>query len=276
MEERVMRAHGVIDDAIAKYDIKQVYALFSGGHDSLTTTHVTAQHPLFKGVLHIDTGIGIPQTKQYVIDTCEQQGWPLFIYKSAWDYVQLVTKFGFPGPDLHSVMYRMLKERALDKFMQDKKTERLENIGLVNGARSQESKRRMGHLEPHHKQSSKIWISAIHDWSALDCSDYIAKQGLKRNPVKDKLHISGECLCGSFADPMERREIAFWFPEIDELLSKYEQVVQLVSGSGINPIPQQQCRWGWHDGIPAEQGELFPLCHFCYAGREDRAMPGKE
>ena len=34
-----------------------VYALFSGGHDSLCSTFIASRHPLFQGVVHLNTGI---------------------------------------------------------------------------------------------------------------------------------------------------------------------------------------------------------------------------
>lgn len=267
----VSSAHAVIDEALEAYKPSKVFALFSGGHDSLTVTHITAQHPRFDGVIHVNTGIGVPDTNQFVRDTCQEHGWPLHELRSAWDYLQLVVKYGFPGPDAHGYMYRYLKERPLMRFIGQQKQSHKDCIVLVGGMRSQESIRRMGHVEPMHKAGAAIWVSPIHDWTALDVTDYVASNGLKRNRVKDNLHLSGECLCGAFADKTERREIQFWYPEVDAKLSAYERVVQAARDSGLVDIPQKHCQWGWGSGMPAEQTDFLPMCYQCHAGREEAA-----
>ena len=51
-------ALAVIDAAVREYRPSHLFALFSGGHDSLTATAITAQHPRFTAAVHINTGIG--------------------------------------------------------------------------------------------------------------------------------------------------------------------------------------------------------------------------
>ena len=43
-----MTPYEVIDQAVAEHKPSHVFALFSGGHDSLTSTHIAAQHPSFR------------------------------------------------------------------------------------------------------------------------------------------------------------------------------------------------------------------------------------
>jgi len=76
----------------------QDYALFSGGHDSLVNTHYCMENGLADCVVHIDTGIGIPQTKEYVIDRCREHEWPLVIITSDFNYEEIVLENKFPGP----------------------------------------------------------------------------------------------------------------------------------------------------------------------------------
>lgn len=272
-------AHAVIDAALAQYAPSQVFALFSGGHDSLSVTHVTAQHPAFSGVIHVNTGIGIPETNQFVRDTCAAQGWPLHELHPTWAYAQLVVRYGFPGAASHGFMYRYLKERPLMAFVQKQKRRLVSKSGkatrpdpkdrimLVGGMRSQESVRRMGHVEPVHQDGAVVWVSPIHDWSAHEVGAYVDAAGLPRNPVKDTLHISGECLCGSFADENEERDLQFWYPATHAELLKYRELVHLASTLRGNPIPAVRCRWGWDGSRSLDQQELFPMCHYCTAGR---------
>jgi 3'-phosphoadenosine 5'-phosphosulfate sulfotransferase (PAPS reductase)/FAD synthetase len=285
IESKVASAHRVIDDAIAQYNPRKVFALFSGGHDSASTTHVVAQHPAFSGVIHINTGISVPESNEYVREICAEYGWPLYELRAGVDggssYLQLVVQDGFPGAGVHSIFYRELKEKPLEAFLAkvrkgipDEPTKsgkgRLpKRIALCGGTRSQESVRRMGNVEVCHVRGANVWLAPIHDWTALDTTDYMAAVGMRRNPVKDRLHISGECLCGCFADALERREIEFWYPEVHEELQKYERVVEHVCALDLrgHGIKGQYRQWAWHDGVANEQQELFPLCHYCYAGR---------
>lgn len=271
-------AAGTLDTAIATYgNPRQVigpdapplrlFALFSGGHDSLVTTFLTSRHPAFAGVIHINTGIGIPQTRQFVRDTCAAFGWPLYELHPNITYPMLVVKAGFPGPAMHKRMYDNLKGKPLQAFISRIKTHRLENIGLASGIRHSESARRMGYNHRMSKEKSVIWINPIMDFSALDVGAGQSAFGLPRNPVKDALHISGECLCGAFAESNERRDLAFWYPAVAAEIEKLESLVRLAATLDGSRITPQQCRWGWGRGVPQEQTEMFPLCHHCRADR---------
>lgn len=83
--EKIEEASTILNLAIDKYQPTKIFALFSGGHDSLTAT-VMACGLLgeeLDAVVHIDTGIGIPETQQFVIDVCAQMGLPLLIYRAS-------------------------------------------------------------------------------------------------------------------------------------------------------------------------------------------------
>ena len=71
-----------IDEGVLEHYPSQLYALFSGGDDSLTATSVVARHASFSGCIHLDTGTGVPETRAFVEDTCRQQGWPLKVYSA--------------------------------------------------------------------------------------------------------------------------------------------------------------------------------------------------
>jgi 3'-phosphoadenosine 5'-phosphosulfate sulfotransferase (PAPS reductase)/FAD synthetase len=72
----------IIDKAADFYNLDAIYPLFSGGSDSLCATYIAAKHPLFKGFIHIDTGIGIPEVQDYVHETCDRFNWPLRICRA--------------------------------------------------------------------------------------------------------------------------------------------------------------------------------------------------
>lgn len=219
------RALAVLEGAIAGFDPSHVFAMFSGGHDSLTATAIAAEHPRFTAAVHIDTGIGIDETREFVRETCRAQGWPLLEYQPPVSYDDIVLEHGFPGPGAHRYAYVRLKERCVDALVREHKTGRRTKVVLVTGARSQESRRRMGHVEAVQVEveSVKVWVAPIHDWTKADCNALIDGRGLPRNPVVDAIHMSGECLCGSYANAMEERPlIGALYPAVERRIRDLE------------------------------------------------------
>lgn len=279
-----MKPLEIIDDAVKRHNPKFVIALFSGGHDSLTATHIASRHPAFSFAVHINTGIGIEKTRDFVRGTCENWGIELREYRAIDNrkadgtpdpqcYKEIVKEFGFPGPDQHSKMYIRLKQRALEMMLRDLPQKRTERVLLITGVRKQESQRRTSHVKPEQKWGSKYWIAPIWEFSKLSVNEYIADHALQRNPVVDLIHMSGECLCGAYArrETGERDELRQWFPaeakEIDEIES---EVVQ--------SFP-----WGWDEmppgwWMPYKNGQEFLegfapiLCTGCQLRHSNNGM----
>lgn len=228
-------AKQIIAEAIEQYNPVKVLLMFSGGHDSLTSTHYAAQYLRQIGVdftvYHGDTTIGIRETQDFVKQVCEKYGWDLAI-RSAPDghkYEDIVRQKGFPGPSAHRYMYIRLKERALLKYIthEVKSSSRAkENVLLITGIRKSESRIRMGYIHETQKDGSRVWCNPIFWWSEKQCEDYRAENNLPRNPVKDKICISGECLCGAFAAKEERAEIRACFPETEKELLRLEEIAR--------------------------------------------------
>ena len=107
----------IVAEALDRYKPIAIYAGFSGGNDSRAVVHWMMNNVLGCQALHINTGIGIEASRQYVRDTCKAQGWPLTEIRAkedcGEDYDANVLRHGFPGPDGHQFMYRRLKERAV-------------------------------------------------------------------------------------------------------------------------------------------------------------------
>jgi 3'-phosphoadenosine 5'-phosphosulfate sulfotransferase (PAPS reductase)/FAD synthetase len=259
--ERLNEALAILDEAVQLHRPTHLFGLFSGGHDSLCATHVASQHPLFNGAVHINTGIGVDATNQFVVDTCRREGWALKQYLPPVAFDDIVLKHGFPGPGGHFFMYIRLKERCLRQLVRDHKRDRNDRIMLVSGVRIEESARRMGHDETVYREGAKVWVAPILNWSSDDKNDYIEAQGLPRNPVVGALCMSGECLCGAFARPDEMVEIETFYPETARRIRDLEARAREV---GVH------ARWGTRPPRePKEERQLsLPLCHSCQARRE--------
>jgi 3'-phosphoadenosine 5'-phosphosulfate sulfotransferase (PAPS reductase)/FAD synthetase len=202
------------------------FALFSGGHDSLCATHVAMTNGYAQEIVHVNTGIGIEATREFVRETCAEHGWPLNELSPPVSYDDLVLEHGFPGPAGHQFMYRRLKERCLAQFARERKVGRgADALVYCTGVRKQESARRARGQQQEWERAPKLgwtWRAVILEWSKAECNRYIEEHGLRRNPVVDLLHMSGECLCGAFARPGEIEEIRAWFPETAERISQLE------------------------------------------------------
>lgn len=244
----------------------RTFALFSGGHDSLCSTVLASRMDGFEGVLHINTGIGIEETRQFVRSTCAERGWPLTeLHAPEGEYERLVlTRGGFPyGVQSHHSMLYYLKQRPLAAWMREQPGE----VALVTGIRKDESVRRFGSgiSVPERRDGRKTWLSPILDWTAVEVSRFINAEWLRRNTVVDLLHRSGECLCGALAKEAEIHEIARWYPEAAERIQKLERecerrgiVASVWAGRTARRISPDQ-------GSLFPKSEYAPLCSSCEA-----------
>lgn len=246
-----------LDQAISDHNPDHVIALVSGGHDSVAMLHYVLDRIDF--VCHINTGIGIPQTREHVKSVCTEWGVELKTYAAFENtnkdglpdpqvYEDIVRKYGFPGPGSHRFMYARLKERPLRVMMREHPGVKL----LVTGVRSAESQRRMGNVKPIQVESkNRIWVAPCHDWTSDDQAEYMDAHRIPKNPVKECLGMSGECLCGAFAKPGELDRIRQHFPDVADRIEQIEnQVINVDRHFG----------WGWEDKPPASYpGPFDPL-----------------
>lgn len=263
-----------LDSAIRIHKPIAVFGLFSGGHDSFSACYVASRHPAFTAAVHINTGIGVAATRDYVRQTCRDRGWKLLEYSAAENtgrggkpdpqiYREMVIRDGFPGPHGHGMMYFRLKERQLLRLQREfgassgRKEYAYKRRGVltgkirpavppsrvmyVSGCRSQESDRRMGNTEEVQLDGARIWCAPIHDWSKLDTTNLLEHVNQPRNPVVDLIHKSGECLCGAFAKKGELQELALWDitrPAYDEIMALEAEVVP-IHGRGWGERPMR-------------------------------------
>src|SRR3990167_10391647 len=99
----------------------KLWCLLSGGKDSVTTAHVLASQDRLAGCVFIDTGISTPDIQPFVRDLCQDQGWPLKVYRTPVEYEDMVMKFGFPAQAQHNMTMFLLKGRALRLFHKNDK-----------------------------------------------------------------------------------------------------------------------------------------------------------
>ncbi len=304
MSDMEVQALEILNRGVEAHGVSKVFALCSSGNDSLACTAIASKHPLFAGVVHIDTGIKVIdagyRAEDHVRQICQEQGWKLLVYRALentkadgtpdpQDYVKIVTEgyhgrgfpeAGFPGPALHQMMYTRLKERAISRLMREHDDGA--PVALVTGVRMHESARRMMNLKrlgEIQKEGNRVWINPILHFQSEDCKAVMQRYGLRQNPVRDLICMSGECLCGAFAKPNELKIIEACLPETGKMLRGIEAQVKALG------YP-----WGWDEEPPewwtafANRETLYEeftdveqhLCTTCIAKHEEHLELVKE
>ncbi|MEV0759608.1 phosphoadenosine phosphosulfate reductase family protein [Nocardia sp. NPDC050435] len=259
------QANTIVASALAEHlgthRLMAVCSLFSGGADSTALTHMFRDRVTH--AIHCNTTIGIEETRQFVRATCADWGIPLMEEFPPQSFRELVIERGFPGPAMHWKMYQRLKERGLRqarrKLVNDGRHER---VLFLAGRRRQESQRR-NMIPLHERIYSVIWASPLANWTSLDLNTYRQMHpDVPTNPVSQLLHMSGECLCGSFAKPNELDEIRTWYPHV---AAEIDALAAEVTAAG-HPPPLNQ--WGHGQGRRRQRSGA--LCSSCEASFDNQ------
>lgn len=251
----------IVRAALSAFAPAYTFVCMSGGDDSLVTTHwmMGNIHPC--NVFHINTGIGIEATREFVRSTCAGQGWPLTEIRAkedcGQDYDELVLEHGFPGPGMHYKMFQRLKERCVRELSRRLKQKMPDKIMIATGIRMDESARRAGYkYSVIDIVGSVIWVNPFYYRSKQWFMDYIAEHALPRNPVSKMLGMSGECLCGAYAHKGEKAAIKLVCPKTH---ARIESLEKAVAERGFS--------WGWEDAPPkkgkGKPDSFMPMCVGC-------------
>ncbi|MFB4275787.1 phosphoadenosine phosphosulfate reductase family protein [Nonomuraea sp. MTCD27] len=285
LDEAIARSHEIIAEALDRYPIIARQALFSGGNDSSVLLHLvrgyldTSEND---AVLHVNTGIGIDETREHVRDVVSNYGLPLHELHPRDSYDDLVLGrvlartgpnigrpvwIGLPGPggDSHKVMYRRLKDEPLQRnraaIVGNKG--RSQKVLYLAGMRWDESDRRMRNAEEIDPDGGIIWCSPIVHFTNAQMAEYRTRFNLPRNPVSEHLHMSGECLCGCFSKEGELEEIEFFYPKAAYRIRSLEKRVE---AAGI-----AACKWGKRPPGAVDSAEpAGRLCRKCVPQRSDQ------
>jgi 3'-phosphoadenosine 5'-phosphosulfate sulfotransferase (PAPS reductase)/FAD synthetase len=253
LDALLAESHRILDAAIDELIVKRgrdylgTALLFSGGNDSTTLAH--AFRDRVDLAIHANTGIGIEETREFVRATCAAWGLPLWERRAPVSYLDLVVERGFPGPGQHFKMYQRLKERAILSVRADlvpASRSRRDAVIYLAGRRKDESARR-SNVPLWEREGSIVWVSPFAYWTKLDLNTYRARAGdVPVNRASELIHMSGECLCGSFAKRGELDEIAAWFPATAAEIRALEEVVHAgCRECNGGHVPHERARWGW-------------------------------
>lgn len=230
-----------------------VYALVSGGKDSLTTAQVLHEAGKLAGCVALDTGLSTPDWRPFVEKVCAERGWPLEFYStSPTAYDDFVLRYGFPGPSKHSWVMRVLKGRAIRAFRNARP-----GAILASGVRADESVKRAASTRPVGQWEGVPILAPIYDWTTDETWAFFRDRGFERAPGYSTLQISGDCLCGAYAREGEPEAVAFHYPEV---WKRFQAL-----GDAIKDKHPTRCTWGcgWKNKAKPKGKDEAMVCVEC-------------
>jgi 3'-phosphoadenosine 5'-phosphosulfate sulfotransferase (PAPS reductase)/FAD synthetase len=152
-------------------------------------------------LVYLDTGTGLEKNRRYCERLADWMGVQLWTLRTNESYIEMVRENGFPGVSQHQIAYRKLKERQISRL-----AGRVNELHCWTGVRRQESENRMSNVEPEAEADKGRWIwhAPLADWSKQECRNHIKRYEIPSNPIWEDLNRSGDCYCGSFAEPLEK------------------------------------------------------------------------
>jgi 3'-phosphoadenosine 5'-phosphosulfate sulfotransferase (PAPS reductase)/FAD synthetase len=236
---------------LATREPDHVFAAVSGGDDSTVALHVANESPHIDldGIVHLNTGIGVEKTTEYVENIADQLGLPCYVLgdentrRLDESYQYLCKKFGFPGanPIAHSQVQNNLKSKPFQRFVRSFDG----GVALISGVRKLESERRYQVLSDLSENGIKqikeiLWASPIVEFSDTGLDEYKKNHRIRENPVTAILNSSGECLC-AYEDRRRITTLKELFPRTAEKIIRLEwQVLEQVCRG---EVPREYVLW---------------------------------
>lgn len=278
VERMIAEGLRIAEQAVARWKVVATVGMYSSGDDSIVSTHFAMSYMKGDFAFNADTLVGLAPSRQHLCRVCEMFKWCLKVGKAtaegppaymlkdgqrkpfdptlklpagrwvdgATAYEERVLNWGFPGrgKPQHSRIYRHLKERPIRRMLREFAATASpggNKVLLVAGIRHDESANRAGFNSPVREgYFGDVWVNPFYHFTAADFEAYRQEFGLPRNPAKARCGISGECCCGTFANPAERPA----YRVLDAPFADYLDDLQ--SRVNANGFP-----WGWGESPPA-------------------------
>jgi 3'-phosphoadenosine 5'-phosphosulfate sulfotransferase (PAPS reductase)/FAD synthetase len=282
----VENADQILRQAADTHDFDKIFVAVSGGEDSHTAFHVALNSPEIDvdGIVYIDTGIGIPEVRDWVQNLAEKHDVTFHAINEQYrpaesHYSALCLANGAPGPPVHKQMYINLKSKPLNSFLRDIGG----NVGLISGVLKDESDRRKMNISDSgiddKSGSPETWVSPLAHWKEDTVARYREQHGLESCEVTTALEVSGDCLCAAYGDRFELIELQAWAPEVAAEIADLE--LELVRRAQKGQLPPEHALWAhgstdqseFDSDNATEQtilcGSCDRRCKFEYSGERD-------
>lgn len=202
---------------------------FSGGNDSYRIAHHAMSNGLADGVCYCDTGSGLVDNIEFVRRVCDKHGWPLAILPPRKSHEFLGCRYGWVGPDYHSLWFNYVKGggfRALANQVDGK-------LELITGVYRGESDKRVRAVTEKRQESTNFsgwYVSPWYDSEGHEFEQYGKEHNLAENQTYNTINRSGDCYCLAYAGRDEIVELLTHYPQHYSWLMNCERRVQEYRG----------------------------------------------
>lgn len=232
-----------------------IIGAFSGGNDSAVACDILYRWCQSTGetsrLMSIDTGLASDSWREDVTEfALRQWGTPpeFFLGEGFERYAKNVLTHGFPyTPSNHAIIYRLLKERAINKCVRKYKRSRLDRVVFVTGVRKDESHKRRN--TPYkHKSGARVTLNIICEFTGDDVGQYLTVL----LPGHQRKHHSQDCHCNWHC-----KDTVDTLSHSPKLQAKIKQLEQQALDAGL-------WRYGGHpDDLSAQQSNTMPDDSWC-------------
>lgn len=231
----------------------------SGGRDSHVLTHWAMSNGEADGVVYCDTGSGLVENLEFVREMCQKHGWPLVVVPPRKGHEFLACRYGFAGPDYHSVWFNYVKGGGWRKLANHINGE----LELITGVYRDESDKRVKSISGKRQESTNFkgyYVSPWFDKTESDFDKYLDRHNLEKNHTYETINRSGDCYCLAYAGREEIVQLAKHYPEHYCWLMNVERRVQEYRGrikllEDVFPNAVEYAR----DGLRKRNGTPYPL-----------------
>lgn len=215
---------------------------FSGGRDSALacyTAFLTARaiKKPFR-LVFVNTRNYVPDTWNYVHEYASWLGAELKVVDSPNDYFELVKVYGYPNVRTNRWCVNKLKQEASFKLIVEEIKEGHEPL-WVFGIRAGESgirRARYGKLARNFVRGL-IKGMPVYQWFPVlfvenhEVEGLLQRFGIPRNPVWDKVGISGDCLCLAGTGRLTLEALFLHYPDVAKRFYEFDKSIQPMSRS---------------------------------------------
>lgn len=247
---RIGESFDILTRAYEHWKPNWIFLLYSGGYDSVCSTHIAwawakvVPHGRVKAV-SINTGVAADGWREYVSRVASAERWT----HEFWDnpnlefYYENSRAYGTPyTKQMHgSVMYRNLKERAIDAGRARHKEHFHDRCMLVSGMFRAESHDRRNTPE-WLEDGAGLWVSPIVNWTKRNIYEYRLLHDFEPNPFYETVGGSGDCECNWTCDTTV------------EVLERYSPKL----AAKIRPVDEEcRAKFGYGYGERGDNGDLI-------------------
>jgi hypothetical protein len=232
---------------------KTIHCFFSGGRDSALACYIAKRAADAGGwqfrLVHIDTTIGIKQTREYVRRYAEWLGAELVVIRPERTFKEYAAQIGmWPSlyPQRYRWCYRELKLKPLTKYLHENYRQ---GDLVVIGVRKDESDYRfmfynnVFFTKDYGGVKAKVWAPLLYVDEPI-LVQLLGRFNIPQSPVW-RFGFSGECLCLAGMPEWEIFLILRNFPEEREALLEVDDIINRNRKSGKPSAPFRVAQRGY-------------------------------